>query len=245
MNVESVAEKIYANQGNRQVLQAVPSGAATVLDVGCGAGDNARLLSARGVTVDGITVSPAEAEAASRYCRRVMIHNLEQGLPAGLDAHYDACICSHVLEHICWPGPVLNDVREKLTANAPFIVALPNIMMWKYRLALTLGRFEYTDTGVMDRTHFRWYTRASAQRLFVAHGFATRDFCSESFFPMWKLRQMLPKSVVAFADSIVGAIAPSVFGLQMVFTLYRDGEKPEEPRAGQGYDTRAKSSVQA
>ena len=79
----NVAGKIYTNSGNGPVLARVPRGVRVVLDVGCGAGDNARALHALGCVVDGITLSEQEAVLARPACRAVHIFNLEQGLPEG------------------------------------------------------------------------------------------------------------------------------------------------------------------
>ncbi|MGF1500128.1 MAG: class I SAM-dependent methyltransferase, partial [Elainellaceae cyanobacterium] len=100
--MNSVREKSYKNKGNLPVLNRMPETARTVLDVGCGAGDNARLLKERGLVIDGITLSEEEAAASREFCRQVWIFNLEDGLPPEVTDRYDAVICSHVLEHVCW-----------------------------------------------------------------------------------------------------------------------------------------------
>jgi 2-polyprenyl-3-methyl-5-hydroxy-6-metoxy-1,4-benzoquinol methylase len=132
----TAAEKVYKNLGNAEVTCRVGSPPAEVLDIGCGAGDNAERLDAAGFTVDGITLSQVEADLAARVCRRVVVHNLEAGLPDLGDQRYDCCLCSHVLEHICWPGPLLAGVRERLRPNGRLIVALPNLLQYKYRWRL-------------------------------------------------------------------------------------------------------------
>ena len=97
----TVKQKIYINQGNQAVLNSVPEHALKILDIGCGAGDNASVLFQKQKIIDGITLSELEREIALQYCRQVAILNLEQGLPKEfLENEYDACICSHVLEHL-------------------------------------------------------------------------------------------------------------------------------------------------
>jgi 2-polyprenyl-3-methyl-5-hydroxy-6-metoxy-1,4-benzoquinol methylase len=56
---ESV-DKIYVNTGNDDVLKLINSDWNMILDVGCGAGILAKILSENGHTVDGITISPEE-----------------------------------------------------------------------------------------------------------------------------------------------------------------------------------------
>jgi hypothetical protein len=45
------------------------------------------------------------------------------------------------------------------------IISLPNVAAWPIRLGLLGGRFEYTASGILDRTHLRFFTLASAVRL--------------------------------------------------------------------------------
>ena len=82
------------------------------MDVGCGAGNNARILKELGKIVDGITFSDEEVKLASKYCRTVFKHNLETGLPEETDSSYDVVLCSHMLEHIAYPEKLLSDIRE-------------------------------------------------------------------------------------------------------------------------------------
>ncbi len=80
MNVR-MENKIYSNYGNINITNAVPITANNILDIGCGAGDNARLLKEKGKIVDGVTLSESEAAEARNYCRNVFIYDLEEGLP--------------------------------------------------------------------------------------------------------------------------------------------------------------------
>src|SRR5438046_2323100 len=51
------------------------------------------------------------------------------------------------------------------------VVTLPNVLVWHVRLQLLLGRFEYTDSGTLDRTHLRFFTPRTARRLLEDAGF--------------------------------------------------------------------------
>ena len=69
----SVAEKVYHNRGNADVVALVDRSARKVLDVGCGAGDNAVLLRQRDpdTLIYGITGSPSERRLARPHPARV------------------------------------------------------------------------------------------------------------------------------------------------------------------------------
>ncbi len=213
---KSVAQKLYSNQGNPAVLGLVPPGAAKVLDVGCGDGANAARLVARGAVVDGITLSAEESNIASKVCRRVWTHNLELGLPNSMSDTYDCCICSHVLEHICWPGVLLQDLRRVLSPQGGrLVVALPNLLFYKNRWALCRGKFCYAEGGLMDNTHFRWYTFQTAQQLLNEYGFHIEVAAGDGSFPLAPLRRWSPQLARAI-DKIATRQWPGLFGWQFV-----------------------------
>lgn len=215
---QSVSGKIYQNLGNPAVLVEVPKGSGRILDLGCGAGDNARILALAGLTVDGVTLSEAEAVLARKYCLKVIIGDLEKGLPSGLAINYDTVIASHVFEHICYPEKVLADLRSILSPSGLLIVALPNILFWKYRLKLLSGDFEYESSGIMDNTHFRWYSFTSAQRLLEKNGFAIDKARAEGAFPLPLVRRFLPKRLVRSTDTLAAKLLPGLFGYQFILS---------------------------
>ncbi len=213
-----LSNRLYRNAGNSSVLSQVPDSAHTILDIGCGAGDNARALAEHGKVVDGVSISASEIEVAKMWCRSAILYDLEQGLPPHINGLYDVCLCSHVLEHITEPSELLRDIRSVLKRNSGMlIVALPNIMHYRFRLRLLLGRFEYTSDGVMDNTHYRWYTFASGKRLLETNGFVVRRAFSEGSFPLWKLRKVLPGAVGRALDEMACRYRPGLFGLQHIY----------------------------
>jgi 2-polyprenyl-3-methyl-5-hydroxy-6-metoxy-1,4-benzoquinol methylase len=217
MSNPSVQAKVYKNDGHPQVLALVPNEARTVLDLGCGAGDNARALADRGMIVDGVTLSQQEARVASQFCRSVSVHNLEEGLPTGLADSYDVVLACHVLEHICFPEKVLADLGAKIANGGLFIVALPNLLNHRYRLRLLAGVFEYEEGGIMDNTHFRWYTYVSAKRMLERNGFDVLQSFAVGHFPFLGVRKFVPRGIETWVDNSVTAKFPGLFGHNLIY----------------------------
>ncbi len=97
------------------------------------------------------------------------------------------------------------------------IVALPNLLLWKNRLRLMLGRFEYTESGLMDYTHVRWYSFASARRLLERHGFRIVEATVDGGVPLGPIRRILPKRLLAPADRLACTLAPGLLGYEMLY----------------------------
>jgi SAM-dependent methyltransferase len=141
---------------------------ASILDVGCGYATTSERLRRLGNQVTGVESSPEAVVKAGERLDEVIAADLRAGdqIAARLgERRFDAIVFADVLEHLDWPAPVLKSYLRYLAPGGSVIVSLPNVGNWSSRLGLLAGRFEYADTGVLDRTHLRFFTRKSARRL--------------------------------------------------------------------------------
>jgi hypothetical protein len=65
----------------------------------------------------------------------------------------------------------LTECHALLNTHGQLIVSLPNVANITVRLMLLLGRFDYTERGILDRTHVRFFTRKTARRFLQENGF--------------------------------------------------------------------------
>jgi 2-polyprenyl-3-methyl-5-hydroxy-6-metoxy-1,4-benzoquinol methylase len=135
-----------------------------LLDVGAAQGYLAEALTARGFEVTCLEGDPMLAAVASSRGLNVIVADLDNGLPA-LSGPFDVIICGDVLEHLKAPLAVLQALAEQLAPSGCIFVSIPNIAHLLIRLQLLLGRFEYTERGILDRTHLRFFTLTSFKRL--------------------------------------------------------------------------------
>jgi SAM-dependent methyltransferase len=89
---------------------------------------------------------------------------------AGRRGPFAAIVCGDVLEHLRAPERVLAGLAGLLAPGGRIVVSLPNIAHWTARRALLRGRFPREDHGLFDRTHLRFFTRATARELAAAAG---------------------------------------------------------------------------
>jgi SAM-dependent methyltransferase len=85
---------------------------------------------------------------------------------------YDFAIALDVIEHLFDPYDALEKVWRSLKSNGQLILSVPNIGHYSVIRRLACGEFEYQDAGLLDRTHVRFYTPKSVDRLLSSRGFA-------------------------------------------------------------------------
>lgn len=193
------------------VIDHIASGG-RVLDVGCAAGDLGAALTERGYTVVGIEGDAERAEMASRRLARVAMANLDRDdLPSILDGEepFDAIIFGDVLEHLYDPAHVLARVKNLLNSSGKVLASIPNVAHGSVRLALLQGRWAYTDEGLLDRTHIRFFTMSSVQTLFDEAGLVIDKLSATVADPLATEieidEQSLPNDVVEWVRDEDGA----------------------------------------
>jgi 2-polyprenyl-3-methyl-5-hydroxy-6-metoxy-1,4-benzoquinol methylase len=215
-------DRIYKNRGNAALLALLNDEPHTVLDVGCGAGDNARLLKSKypGCEVHGVTHSPAEADIAKEWMTACWGFDVESDIPEELRAkRFDTLILSHVLEHLRDPALILRRFAELLRPGGCAIIAVPNALSWAMRWQFVRGDFEYKSEGVLDETHLRFFTYLTADRFLLGKS-PELKLVSKSVtgsVPQWWVRRhLLPKSWSMRVDEIGCRLWPNLFGDQVL-----------------------------
>lgn len=135
-----------------------------ILDVGTASGYLGRVLTGRGHCVTGIEKDPSTAEAAREHYNSLQVADLE-AFDFPYRRQFDYIIFADVLEHLRDPSAVLRCCIPALKENGKIIISVPNVANFLVRLSLLLGRFDYMDRGILDRTHFRFFTLRSLEKM--------------------------------------------------------------------------------
>jgi 2-polyprenyl-3-methyl-5-hydroxy-6-metoxy-1,4-benzoquinol methylase len=130
-----------------------------VLDVGCSSGYLARPLVDRGCVVVGIERDAAAAEMARALCEDVLVADVETMELPFEDGSFDVVLCGDLVEHLREPEAFLARVRRVLAPGGRVVLSTPNVANWAMRLSLLVGRWQYKDRGILDRTHTHLFTR--------------------------------------------------------------------------------------
>ncbi|MBE9609551.1 class I SAM-dependent methyltransferase [Chitinilyticum piscinae] len=164
----------------QEIIPLLPEHAPRALEVGCGNGATLAWLKASGLCREavGVEYSQSASQIAREHLDLVIEGNAEH-IDFGSLGQFDLILCLDVLEHLQDPWLMLRRLRERLSERGVLIVSLPNVRHHSVLLPLLLGgRWHYTDAGILDRTHLRFFTRDTARDLLETSGFAIADSCS-------------------------------------------------------------------
>ena len=164
----------YYMHVRREIIDEVPIGSDSVLEVGCAEGRTGAVLKAEGRArwVAGIELMDVAANQARSVLDQVLSGNIENMVLPFAEGQFDVIILADVLEHLVDPWSTLHHLKFYLKTNGLFIVSLPNVRNWRVLMPLLFnGKWEYQDEGIMDRTHLRFFTRTGMIDLLRVCGF--------------------------------------------------------------------------
>ena len=154
-----------------------PVRASTVfLEIGCGYG-NFRGNVSRDCDYWGIEPSATVAQLAAQQLDRVLTGTFEQVFDNLPDHHFDCVICNDVIEHMDDVDGFLRVIQTKLKPGGVLVGSIPNVRYIDNLTNLLLRKdWHYVDSGILDRTHLRFFTQKSLLRTFAANGYTVEQF---------------------------------------------------------------------
>ena len=166
----------YANDSHVMAIGRVPANS-RVLDLGVADGSVAAVLKGMGCEVWGVELEREAAEAARAVCDEVVVADLNTfEFAEQLEGQrFDVVLMLDILEHLSDPAAVLGRVKAVVADGGWGIISLPNVAHASVRLALLNGHFRYTEMGLLDRTHLRFFDRAGVDNLLEQAGWGMFD----------------------------------------------------------------------
>jgi SAM-dependent methyltransferase len=164
----------YIGRVRSEILPLWPGQCDRVLEIGCGAGMTLAYLKRSGLCrwTAGVELHRDAAARAREQIDLLLEASIEQ-LELPFDPNsFNVILCLDVLEHLADPWRVLTVLKRLLAPNGVIIASIPNVRHASVVLPLLLqGRWDYADTGLLDRTHLRFFTRRTAIELFESTGY--------------------------------------------------------------------------
>jgi 2-polyprenyl-3-methyl-5-hydroxy-6-metoxy-1,4-benzoquinol methylase len=203
-----------------------------VLDVGCGEGFLARQLTEDGHRVSGIDMLeiPRHRESFVAYDKMDLDDVQSTARLAARQDRFDYVILLDILEHLRQPEPLLRTAASLLKPHGKIILSVPNVANITVRLGLLLGSFDYTERGILDRTHLKFFTRRTTRDMIEHCGLRSLE---EKTTPMpvhLALGVPATNPLMRLTNACLKALAqvlPGLFGYQIMHLIDRPAKAQE------------------
>lgn len=175
LNLYEQKNKYYYSGSNPLILKRIKPGATTVLDVGCAEGNLGAAIRKQGVRVYGLELFPAAAEEAAKKLDHVLCGDIETIDLPYKEQQFDYITFGDVLEHLKDPWAVLRKVKPFLKPSGSIVACIPNVGHVSIIAELLAGNWTYVEAGLLDQTHYRFFTLNGIKELFRAAGYQLTD----------------------------------------------------------------------
>ena len=120
----------------------------------------------------GVEFSPDQAVMAEKKLHKVFAGDIVVIIDLLPDQYFDVIICNDVLEHLIDPYSVLKRLKIKLSEKGVVVSSIPNIRYFRNMFDYIFRKnWDYTDSGIIDKTHYRFFTINSIRKLYENLGF--------------------------------------------------------------------------
>lgn len=168
----------YYQSARKEILPLLPGLNKRVLELGCGEGATLEWLKQIRCCEEswGIELTDNAADAAKKKVDRIIVADIENDIVNLPKDYFDLILCLDVLEHLQDPWRVMRMLVSWLRPAGTLLASIPNIRYGTVLFDLALrGKFDYVDSGILDRTHLRFFTRESSISLFESAALSQVD----------------------------------------------------------------------
>lgn len=162
----------YYDGINTGLLNQLPLDAKSILEIGCGGGKLGAAYKARnpGCTYYGVEIIESAAAEAAKHLDKVFCASAESIDLSSLQDKVDCIVYGDVLEHLIDPWAALKSHASLLRPGGKVFACIPNTQHWGLLEHLLQGNWVYSDHGLLDSTHLRFFTLNSLGPLFAGAG---------------------------------------------------------------------------
>ncbi|GEA52828.1 hypothetical protein VIN01S_36320 [Vibrio inusitatus NBRC 102082] len=163
----------YRSSGRDDMLEFMPEIYKTVLEIGCGEGEFSKNLNQFveywGVEPDADAIALGRDKNSRANFLEGLFPNIEKELP---DRYFDVIVCNDIIEHVENTDELFKYFRKKLKKDGCLVASIPNIRHISHlKEMLVFKDWEYKDSGILDRTHLRFFTQKSILTLLERNHF--------------------------------------------------------------------------
>ena len=165
--------QVYYSDMREEMPAFIPPSCNRILEVGCGEGNFGQLLKEnKTLEVWGVELSESAAAVAGSRLDRVFAGDFHEVYPNLPKKYFDCIVFNDVLEHFTDPDKVLELCKDILTPSGYIVCSIPNVRYIRNLYEVVIEKdWEYKAGGILDRTHYRFFTRKSILRMFTNAGY--------------------------------------------------------------------------
>lgn len=147
-----------------------------ILDIGCACGANLLLIKNANPSAKlyGLELCEPAAEVASNFAD-VKVADFEKFEQDDFCDKFDYIIMGDVLEHLFDTDKALQKVWKWLRPGGELVVSVPNVSHVSVIADALEGKWIYADSGILDRTHVRFFTRMSMRQCLQENNFFVKN----------------------------------------------------------------------
>lgn len=163
----------YFSNTRTDIEPALPSFSESVLEIGCGTGATLAWLKTSGYCnfTTGIELVAQQAKSAEKVVDRIIQGSIETVDFASWTERFDLILCLDVLEHLYDPWALIDRLSRLLKPGGRLVASIPNIRHISVLVPLLFqGTWTYSERGILDKTHLRFFTKKSAIHLMTCGG---------------------------------------------------------------------------
>lgn len=163
----------YYSSDRKEIFPFIPHGIKKTLDVGCATGVfSAKLRKERSTEAWGIEMLEEAAEIAKTKLDKVLIGSFDEVSDNLPQKYFDCIFFNDVLEHMPYPETCLSKIKTNIHPEGKIMASIPNIRHIEVLRELLFQKdWHYKDSGILDRTHLRFFTKKSIIRMFEDCGY--------------------------------------------------------------------------
>lgn len=170
--------KYYQNK-RTEMLEFIPLSAKKILEIGCGEGDFSAQLVREGIETWGIEPNNISFKKSKKKLFKVIEGTIDEKLNELPNDYFDVIILNDVIEYLLYPWEDLKNLKAKLNEEGVLVSSIPNVRYSKNLFNFLFKKdWKYKDDGILDITHFRFFTKKSVKSLFINSGYSVQKIKS-------------------------------------------------------------------
>jgi 2-polyprenyl-3-methyl-5-hydroxy-6-metoxy-1,4-benzoquinol methylase len=194
----------YYRNTRPEVMAFIPKDIKTILDIGCGEGNFLKSVKdLTGAETWGVELVAEVANNKKNDINNLLIGKIEDVLSQIPDSYFDCITFNDVLEHLIDPTLILINIKPKLKDNGLILASIPNVRFIYNLFELIVKKdWEYKNQGILDYTHFRFFTQKSMRRMFQNAGYVVIKQKGINKTSAFKLKLFNILTLGFFADTL-------------------------------------------